>query len=96
MAFCVEFGARVEWSFACPDIGIAFDCCVLLMSEDAAEVVAGASLVGPAGTVPTMLDCEVVSLAVAAGACASGIGETASEQLARSAAVRTIAPINPC
>jgi len=70
LAFCVAFGVGVEWSFACPGIGIEFDCCVLLMSEVAAEV--------------------------AAGACAAGVEETASEQLTKNAAARTIAAIGPC
>ena len=85
----------MEWSFACPGIGIEFDCCVLLMSELAAEVVAGASLVGPAGRVPTRVDGEVMSLAVAAGAWTGGVGEMASEQLASRAAVKITAAINP-
>jgi len=88
LAFCVAFGVGDESSFACLGIGIEFDCCALLISDFAADVVAGASLVGPAGTVPTTDPCEAVSLAVAAGTCAAGMGETASEQLVERAAAR--------
>jgi hypothetical protein len=71
-------------------MGIEFDCCALLMSDFAAEVVADASLVGSAGTVPTTDDCEAVSLALAAGACNGGTGETLSEQAVETAAARTM------
>jgi len=77
-------------------MGIEFDCCALLISDFAADVVAGASVVGPAGTVPTTDDCEAVSLAVAAGACTAGMGATASEQLAERAAARIVIATVPC
>lgn len=56
-------GSNTEWSFACPGNGIALDCCSLLTSVLSVEVVAAASLVGPAGATP-----NTVVLGVVAGA----------------------------
>lgn len=65
--FCVAFGDNVEWSLACPGNGMAFDCCALLRSDLAVEVVAGASGVGPAGTTPTTFERGSISADVAGG-----------------------------
>ncbi len=45
-------GSRTEWSLACPGSGIAVDCCSLLTSVLAFDVVAAVSRVGPAGSTP--------------------------------------------
>lgn len=49
------FGTNTEWSFAWPGNGIDADWSVLLTSDLSPEVVAAASIVGPAGAVPTGL-----------------------------------------
>jgi hypothetical protein len=56
-------GTIAEWSFAWPVSGIDADWSVLLTSDFSLDVVAAASLVGPAGVVPTGLT-GVVALAV--------------------------------
>ena len=43
VAFGDAFGESVEWSFACPGIGMAFADCALLMSDFAVDVVPGVS-----------------------------------------------------
>lgn len=45
-------GKSTEWSLACPGSGIALDCCSLLTSVLAFDVVAAGSLVGAAGSTP--------------------------------------------
>jgi hypothetical protein len=45
-------GSSTEWSLACPGSGIALDCCSLLTSVLALEVVVAGSLVGAAGSTP--------------------------------------------
>lgn len=52
-----------EWSFAWPGSGMEADWSVLLTSDFSFDVVVAASLVGPAGSVPTGL-MGVVELAV--------------------------------
>ena len=52
-----------EWSFAWPGSGMEADWSVLLTSDFSFDVVAAASLVGPAGSVPTGLT-GVVEFAV--------------------------------
>ncbi len=52
-----------EWSFAWPGSGMEADWSVLLTSDFSFDVVATASLVGPAGSVPTGLT-GVVEFAV--------------------------------
>ena len=52
-----------EWSFAWPGSGMEADWSVLLTSDFSFDVVAAASLVGPAGSVPTGL-AGVVEFAV--------------------------------
>ena len=52
-----------EWSFAWPGSGMETDWSVLLTSDFSFDVVAAASLVGPAGSVPTGL-AGVVEFAV--------------------------------
>ena len=47
-------------------MGMSLDCCILLTSDFAADVVAGVSLLVPAGTVPTKEGCEDASEAVVA------------------------------
>ncbi|HSN79767.1 MAG TPA: hypothetical protein VLR44_05250 [Rhodoferax sp.] len=94
-AFWVALGAGVEWSLAWPGMGMSFDCCLLLMSDFAAESPERASLEGPAGTVPTKDDCEDVSEAVAAGCCACGVGVTVSEQPAATPAANRRAAFSP-
>jgi hypothetical protein len=58
-------GTTAEWSPACPANGIEADWSVLLTSDFSFDVVAGASLLGPAGAVPTGL-MGVVELTVSA------------------------------
>ena len=76
-------------------MGMSLDCCVLLMSDLAAEVLELLSLVGPAGTVPTKDDCDDVSEAVAAGSGAAGVGVTLSEQPAATHAANIRAIFSP-
>ena len=49
LAFCVALVDGVEWSLACPGMGMAFDCSVLLMSDGTSDVLAGVPGVGSAG-----------------------------------------------
>lgn len=60
-------GSKTEWSLACPGNGIAVDCCSLLTSVLALDVVAAGSRVAPAGSTP-----NTVVLGVMAGAEVSG------------------------
>ena len=85
--FCVAFGDNVEWSLACPGNGMEFDCCALLISDLAVEVVAGASGVGPAGTTPTTFERESISADVAGAALSFALtGLVLSEQPADNSA----------
>jgi uncharacterized membrane protein len=76
--FWVQLGNSTEWSLACPGRGMAVDWAALLTSDFTGEVVAGASLVGPAGIVPIGLESGVkVMVDVGAGTCrgaATGTG----------------------
>lgn len=49
-------GESVESSFACPGKGMAFDCCALLISEFAGDVVAAVSFVFPLDSTPITCD----------------------------------------
>jgi hypothetical protein len=60
LGFWVQLGKRTEWSLACPGRGIAVDSSALLTADFAGDVVAGASLVGPAGSMPIGLDSGVI------------------------------------
>lgn len=75
-----DAGSNTEWSLVCPGSGMAADCCSLLTSVFAFDVVAAASRVGPAGSTPI-----TVVLGVAAGEEFKGMpalmgGGTLSEQ----------------
>ena len=78
MDFWVQLGNMTEWSFACPGSGMAADWSALLISDFAGDVVAGASLVGPAGIMPIGLESGVnVVVDAATGTCrgaATGTG----------------------
>lgn len=54
-------GSKTEWSFACPGNGIAVDCCSLLTSVLALDVVVAASRVAPAGSTPNTLVLGVMA-----------------------------------
>ena len=63
MGNSLDLGTIAEWSFAWPVNGMDADWSVLLTSDFSLDVVAAASLVGPAGMVPMGLT-GVVALAV--------------------------------
>jgi hypothetical protein len=75
----VESGAIVEWSFAWPGKGMSLDCCILLTSDFAADVVSGVSLLLPAGTVPTNKGYEDALEGLLAACSTTGTGSICFE-----------------
>lgn len=80
MGFCVQLGNSTEWSLACPGMGIAVDWSALLTFDLAGDVVAGASLVGPAGTMPIGLESGVMVTVVEGRGFGIGEGTATGEE----------------
>jgi hypothetical protein len=76
----VDGDAKVEWSLACPGIGMDWDWSDVLISDFTADLVAGDSTLGPAGAVPTGVSIGVLAIGIADGSLTLGSGATVSVQ----------------
>ncbi len=98
MGFWVQLGSMTEWSLACPGSGMAVDWSVLLTSDFTGEVVAGASLVGPAGVTPIGLESGVkVMVDVGTGTCrGAATGTGAKYELSLHPVAKSVKAIAVC
>ena len=80
----------MEWSLAWPGRGIAADSSSLLICDLTGDVVAAASLVGPAGTVPTTELGRELTVGVAGTVSSSGVGGAELPQAATAQAATTM------